>query len=151
VAFQGRHRVGSGSGKWYDAIDGTVKVEPAVQPFLVQAIESAQETKRPRSVTSRPLCGRKRTCADTTVSSRRRKPHPNLSRVCVSADRPTKMRWIAGLGFSRPRSKNGPNQTSADRLRWVIGDALSCICFKVSKKINGKKSRYAHPLWTLHL
>jgi hypothetical protein len=43
---------------------------------------------------------RTRTRADTAVSPRRRKLRPNLGRVCVPADKPTKMRRAAGLGFS---------------------------------------------------
>jgi hypothetical protein len=37
--------------------------------------------------------------ADSTVSPPRHKPHPNLGRVCITADAAVKMRRVAGALF----------------------------------------------------
>jgi hypothetical protein len=47
---------------------------------------------------------------DIAVITRQHKPRPNLGRVCVTEDRPTKMRWAAGLVFPGP----GKKQTESD-------------------------------------
>jgi hypothetical protein len=73
AAFQGQLMaggVGSGGGQWNGAIDGGAEAEAAVQPFPVQATESALETERPRSMTRVPLSGRRRTRVDTSISPR---------------------------------------------------------------------------------
>jgi hypothetical protein len=62
-----------------------------------------------------PGWGSRRTCANASVSLRRRKPRPNLDRVCVAADTVAKICRADGLGFSDP-VKIGPNRTTAVRL-----------------------------------
>jgi hypothetical protein len=95
----------NGGGQCYGTIDGGAEAEASTQPFPMQATESAQETKRPWSMTRGPLGGRRRTHADIVVSPRRRKSHPNLGCICVAANSAAKMRRAAGLGFSGPDQK----------------------------------------------
>jgi hypothetical protein len=58
-----------------------------------------QETKRPRSLAGRPSGQKGRTHANCAVSLQRRKPRPNLGRVCIPQTCFVKMRRIAKSTF----------------------------------------------------